>query len=65
MITRLGDVLYWAGCVLSALTLLFGILVGMMMMDTKDQVFATFVGALTAAITWAVGRACRYVLAGK
>lgn len=68
MAARLGNVLYWTGCILALLALIVGTLTAVG--DTADPVdyrwylFALF-GAGPALALWLVGRACRYVLAGR
>ena len=65
MVERLGDVLYWASCVLAGLALLVAMVLAIAMVDTKDEIFVVLAGVLTFGLLWAIGRACRYVLAGR
>lgn len=65
---RLGNVLYWIGCGVAALWVLF--LLAMLLISgvpvRGDQTLPTllYVG-VTGSIPWLIGRACRYVLAGR
>jgi hypothetical protein len=62
---RLGNVLYWLGCVIA-----FGILaidIAEWFAEGRthpDGVFVFFAFAAIAFIAWLIGRACRYVLSG-
>jgi hypothetical protein len=62
MITRLGNVLYWAGCVLAAVVLALGAWVSL---EGREVGYVLGAAIGLAAIIWLVGRACRYVLAGN
>lgn len=66
MISRLGNVLYWTASGLAGLTLLLGAL----LLLTEPAMQRAPAGPLTAfaigaALLWLIGRACRYVLAGR
>jgi hypothetical protein len=68
MLARLGDVLYWLGSGIAIVILAFGawlVLRGNLGGRPEDWwiVPAIFIGYALAA--WLIGRACRYVLAGK
>ncbi|KRR26468.1 hypothetical protein CQ14_02995 [Bradyrhizobium lablabi] len=59
MIERLGNVFYWTGCAIAALFGFF-VLEGLIMHGELIP------GAAVAAVfAWLVGRAFRYVLAGR
>lgn len=62
MAARLGNVLYWLGCVCAAL---FAAIVAIIAIDPgRDaQVFMALF-AMCALLSWVVGRALRYILAG-
>jgi hypothetical protein len=65
---RLGNVLYWTGCILAIVALIFGAVVHVNdPSDTSQDCVMLFVvlGAVPAVILWLIGRACRYVLAGR
>ena len=63
MIVRIGNVLYWTGCVLAALIVVFG---GLTAHNETYNPWGEFiVFALVAAVVWVVGRGCRYILAGR
>jgi branched-subunit amino acid transport protein len=62
MFARLVDVIYWGCCVLAALWLAY-FLFGMRTSDYRMELL--FSGLVGAALIWLVGRAIRYVLAGK
>jgi hypothetical protein len=67
MAARLGNVLYWVGCIAAAFVLaLFGLMwaTGFLGGDPETPIFYGVIAAIIAAICWGVGRACRYVLAG-
>lgn len=59
MLARLGNVLYWAACILSAAILVLGFT---FWGSNEPNVFVVF-AMVPAAIIWAVGRALRYILA--
>jgi hypothetical protein len=64
MAARLGDVLYWAACLIAGL---FLVLAGGQFVfggDSDRVIFAIILLAI-AIITWLIGRAIRYVLAGR
>ena len=65
MIARLGNVLYWAACILAAVVAAFS-LVGFVdsPMRQYDWANLAFFGAIGLGV-WLVGRALRYVLAGR
>src|SRR6516225_11804472 len=56
MLARLGNVLYWFGCMIAAALMLGAIGVE----ADEDKHFL----AGTAIVLWLLGRACRYVLSG-
>jgi hypothetical protein len=64
VVSRLGNVLYWAASLVAAL---FGLLAGAVaVLNTgPDGPFIAVIFAVFAVIAWLVGRACRYVLAGR
>jgi hypothetical protein len=65
MAERLGHVLYWAGCVLAALAIGVGAFLSFAMVQRSDSIFVLVVATVVAILIWLLGRACRYVLAGK
>jgi hypothetical protein len=67
MVGRLGNVLYWLGCIVAGLALLWGfgnfaVLISGSSMpgENGDQIIKSVAVAIAA---WLVGRAIRYVLA--
>lgn len=62
-ITRLANVMYWAGCVLALIWLAIGLHDGPIYYPTKGLVLALAFGG--AIVIWMIGRAVRYVLIGK
>jgi len=64
MVARLGDVLYWAASGVAALLAAFVLMV-FMLADGKGEPIFQVLGVVIAGIIWLIGRACRYVLAGK
>jgi hypothetical protein len=71
MLARLGYVLYWLGCGLAAVFLVFGVggtYVAYSTTTGKDPwswVAVALSCVVLAAVCWVVGRACKYILAGK
>ena len=65
MIARLGNVLYWAACILAASIAVFS-LVGFAdsPMRQYDWANLAFLGAIGLGV-WVVGRALRYILTGS
>jgi len=57
MLTRLGDVLYRTACVLAVL---FALIISLI--PGNDYKPENFIGVV---LIWLIGRACRYVLAGR
>jgi hypothetical protein len=64
MLARLGDVLYWLGCVLAAI-LVVGGAVFWFRDNSADDPYLFSVVAVAAFAIWVVGLACRYILSGK
>lgn len=70
MVERLGNVLYWAGCVGSVGAAGFFI---SLLVSSRDPALGIhlgwdvwiFYGVLPTVGFWAVGRALRYILAGR
>ena len=64
MLSRLGDVLYWLGCILAAIVVVWG---GVFAFrgDNADDPYLFSVVAVAAFAIWVVGRALRYILSGK
>ena len=60
MAARLGDVLYWAGTIIAALAIGLGVYV----LNYGDQ-FVAGVLIIFGILCWLLGRAIRYVLAGR
>ena len=62
MAARLGNVLYWMGCILAAL-----ILICFQILASNENPYswglASF-GLAFAVVSWLAGRALRYILAG-
>lgn len=62
MLARLGNVVYWAACIFAALWI---VPVGMVIASPgSDALLWCGVYAAASALSWALGRAARYVLAG-
>ena len=64
MLTRLGNVIYWAGCAAAALILCFAAYIGLVLPD-KDRWGLAAAIAAVAGLAWVIGRAARYVLGGR
>jgi hypothetical protein len=62
MAQRIGNVLYWIGCIAAGLTVLMAI--GIYFADgmKKDTLIVTGFLCVLAVIPWAIGRACLYIL---
>ena len=67
MLARLGDVLYWTGCLLGILLVAAAVafynLAANITPKDMTLVLAILIGL--GLIVWLIGRACRYVLAGR
>jgi len=64
MVARLGDVLYWAGTLVACLIaglIAFAVLFG----TGKGDPLLQGLGLFIAAAIWLIGRAARYVFAGR
>jgi hypothetical protein len=58
MLARLGSVLYWLGCIVAAVFIAEA--------QYRKDGYGTVIGfAVGALIVWLIGRAFRYVLAGR
>jgi hypothetical protein len=64
VLSRLGDVLYWLGCILAAIVVVWG---GVFAFrgDHDDDPYLFSVVAVAAFAVWVIGRALRYILSGK
>jgi hypothetical protein len=58
MLARLGDVLYWVGCLLAVLLVAAATVLVL-------NLFELLILTGLAVIIWMISRACRYVLAGR
>jgi len=64
MLVLLGNVLYWAGCLVAVTLVLTSIFYfNSEHMHIKPLELLVLFGL--AVIVWVIGRACRYVLAGR
>jgi hypothetical protein len=64
MAARLGEVLYWGASVIAGL-LMIGAAFAMVFGMGDDRFLMVGFVTVFAIIVWLVGRACRYVLAGR
>jgi uncharacterized membrane protein YdbT with pleckstrin-like domain len=64
VVARLGDILYWIGCVLAAIVVVWGALF-CFRGDNADDPYLFLVVAVAAFSVWVIGRALRYILSGK
>ena len=66
MLTRLGNVLYWAGCLLGGLLVLAAVAF-YNLASIKPAEIVLFSALLVGlgVVVWLIGRACRYVLGGR
>jgi hypothetical protein len=66
MAARIGNVLYWLGCILAALTAAAGVAVYAVEGHGRGDGIGILIGFLVAAIIpWLIGRALLYVLAAR
>ena len=68
MLVRLGNVLYWSGTGVAVLFILAGIYYAVPAADgvgDKGWGYYAVRAAGSAIVAWLIGRAARYVLAGK
>jgi hypothetical protein len=69
MAARLGNVLYWLGCVLAVIFAIGGLaaffIAGAVRPITNGEIIALMVPLFAlSAISWMIGRALRYILGG-
>ena len=64
MVGRLGQVLYWAGCAIALVIILFGLVITFNMSDDNAWM-VTVAAAVVGMGAWLIGRAALYVLAGR
>jgi len=65
MLTRVGTVLYWAGCLLAAVALLSGVF-ALQHGPEYDHRWVVYVASVGSAVLfWLIGRACKYFLADE
>jgi len=64
VLSRLGEVLYWLGCILAAIVVVWG---GVFAFrgDHDDDPYLFSVVAVAAFAVWVIGRALRYILSGE
>ena len=64
MLARLGDVLYWLGCILAAIVVVWG---GVFAFrgEHADDPYLFCVVAVAAFSIWVIGRALRFILSGE
>jgi hypothetical protein len=62
MLIRLGNVLYWLGCILGAAIIAMGAFVWNAGWNGREM--ALLACLVVAIVVWAIGRAFRYILAG-
>jgi hypothetical protein len=64
VLSRLGDILYWLACILAALIVVWGAL-SCLRADHAEDPYVCVLLAVAAFAIWVIGRASRYILAGK
>lgn len=64
MLARLGDVLYWIGCILAVIVVVWGAVFCFGGEHAGDPYLFSIV-AVAAFSIWVIGRALRYILSGK
>jgi hypothetical protein len=66
MRARLGKALYWLGCTLSVIALVWGVyLLRVEAHSQHDRVFMLVMSILVAGLFWLIGRTFRNVLSDK
>lgn len=63
VLARLGDVLHWFGCLLAGVFIVLAV-AGVIFGNADRWAIAT-VATVVALLVFGLGRACRYVLAGR
>ena len=64
VLARLGDILYWIGCILAAIVVVWGALF-CFRGDNADDPYLFLLIAVAAFSIWVIGRALRNILSGK
>ena len=64
LLLRFGAGLYWLGCILAAVVVVWGA-VFCFRDNTADDPYLFSVVAVAAFAVWVIGLACRYLLSGK
>jgi hypothetical protein len=64
MAERLGDVLYALGCIAAGAVMALWLVLVWQAPGTRDTVVFIFMAVIAIGL-WLVGKACRYVLAGR
>ena len=64
VLARLADALYWLGCILAAIVVVWGAVFYFRGGPADDIYLFPFVAVAAFAI-WVIGLACRYILSGK
>ena len=63
MRARVGNALYWIGCVLSVLVVALGVWITLT--DDQDGLWPLPAFVVGAAVVWLIGRICRGALSSK
>ena len=64
VLARLGDLLYWLGCILAAIVIIWGARVGFADDNPNGPYIFSFAAAAGFAF-WAIGLACWHIFSGK
>jgi len=64
MAARLANAIYWAACIAAVLWALFVFAIGAVQ-TRPDWTISTPIAIVGAVVIWIIGRAIRYVLAGR
>ena|SRR5215467_9627134 len=64
VLERLGDILYWIGCIIAAIVVVWGAIFCFRDSNSDDPYLFSVV-AVGAFSIWVIGRALRYILSGK
>lgn len=64
VLARLGNILYWLGCILAAVLLVWGT-VFCLRDNSADDPYLLSVVAIVAFAIWVIGLACRHIFSDR
>ena len=66
MLSRLGNVLYWIGCIVGLICVAIALLGAVAANEsTANRITIAVLAGVVGLVAWLIGWACRYVLAGR